>query len=142
MKRRVWLLKVSIFRMFRPCFIEKKTYGHFLHFTLKFTRKITDYCNTGLDGLRFFYIPVSLPFSLQVFDSIYPLEEISLVQRIQNQLIKFLQHILARIHNSFFCPLFADVNTQSWNFSFWPNIISSQNEQLMRNCVFYTYIKY
>ena len=38
------------------------------------------------------------------FYSIYPLEETSLVQRIQNQLIKFLQHILARIHNSFFAP--------------------------------------
>ena len=53
---------------------------------------------------RIFCIPVSLPFSLQFFDSIYPLEEISLVQGIQNQLIKFLQHILARIHNSFFAP--------------------------------------
>ena len=51
-----------------------------------------------------FLHPGSITVFVAIFYSIYPLEEISLVQGIQNQLIKFLQHILARIHNSFFAP--------------------------------------
>ena len=48
-----------------------------------------------------FLHPGSITVFVAIFYSIYPLEEISLVQGIQNQLIKFLQHILARIHKSF-----------------------------------------
>ena len=59
----------------------------------------------GLMALEWIFLhPGSITVFVAIFYSIYPLEEISLVQGIQNQLIKFLQHILARIHNSFFAP--------------------------------------
>ena len=56
----------------------------------------------GLMALEWIFLHPGSTVFVAIFYSIYPLEEISLVQGIQNQLIKFLQHILAGIHNSFF----------------------------------------